>query len=341
MARVIETRHGEGGTRGARFFWTTPVGLAGLLAALFVSRPASAQSPAATALLDQGREALAAGDLETACARFREAHQQDPSHSGPAASLGKCEEQRGHLAHAWAAYREAIGRMSDGDPQRAVLEGLVKALEPRLPKIVLDLPPETPEGTTVTDGGESLSASGGPVPVDPGMHRLVVQAPSRADRVIEVTVGEGETKHVSVEAGPAGPPGPPSMFPPPLLPIAGASHDTPGTSVSPGPYVVIGIGAASFVVSAVAGALLLHQKTLNDAGCNVVTNTCTASARAAADAGRTLGAVTTATLITGAAGVAGGAIWLGLSKPSRPVPVTGIGVGSLAGGATVRLQGAW
>ena len=65
-----------------------------LLCLSALSAPARGQS-GAEVLFAQGRAALAAGDLETACSRFRDSARLEPR-PAPAANLGRCEEQRGH-----------------------------------------------------------------------------------------------------------------------------------------------------------------------------------------------------------------------------------------------------
>ncbi len=137
-----------------------------------------------------------------------------------------------------------------------------------------------------------------------------------------------------VEPGPAAAP---VVLPPPAVPVPVAPPATP--SVSPGPWIVGGIGVASLLVGAVTGGLVLRDKSANDAGCSPVTKTCTPDAKQAGDAGRSLGPVTTATLIVGVAGVAGGALWLGLRKSGQAS--TGIGVGPVVGGAALRMEGSW
>src|SRR5262245_31877335 len=61
---------------------------------------------AAEALFEEGRSALAAGDLDLACARFRESNRLDPA-VGTVLNLADCEEKRGKLATAWTLFRRA------------------------------------------------------------------------------------------------------------------------------------------------------------------------------------------------------------------------------------------
>jgi hypothetical protein len=290
----------------------------------------------AEALFEQGRVALAAGDLETACARFRDSTKLDPHHPGPFANLGKCEEQRGHLASASAAYGEAIALLPQDDGRRPVLQELVKALEPRLSKVVLDLSPGVPDQTTVTESGESLQTDGAPRPLNSGAHHLVVHAPLRADRVLDVVLGEGETKHVWVESGPA-----PVTYP--LRPAPPSPGPPANTSASPGPWIVGGLGVTSLVVGAITGGLAIHEHALNATGCSLVMMNCEPPGKSAATTGRTVQAVSVTTLIAGGVGVVGSTVWFGLRSWGRrtSAPGAGVGLGPLLGGGAARLAGSW
>ena len=158
--------------------------------------------------------------------------------------------------------------------------------------------------------------------------------PHRTDRVIDVSLVEGTTKHVWAEPEPLAAPVPPTM-----LAEALSLRQRPAERPSVAPWVVAGAGGASLVVGAVAMGLVAHEHAVNDAGCSVVTNTCTQTGKDAAGAGRTLQAVGTAALVVGAAGVATGGIWLGLRRAGRTS--TGVGVSPAVGGAALRVGGSW
>src|SRR4051812_33228673 len=88
--------------------------LAVLLAAAFAPTTARAQGSAAEALFNEGRKALAAGDLETACARLRASDKLDPA-PGTKANLAECEEKRGRVATAWELYRTVLEQIPRTD----------------------------------------------------------------------------------------------------------------------------------------------------------------------------------------------------------------------------------
>jgi hypothetical protein len=93
------------------------------------------------------------------------------------------------------------------------------------------------------------------------------------------------------------------------------------------PWIVTGVGLGLLAGAGAAGALLLHEKAVNDAGCSDATRTCAPDARDAAQIGRILGPVTTAALVLGGTAVAVGGVWLGIEARS--------------GQGTIRVGGSW
>jgi hypothetical protein len=317
-----------------------------LVAALLLAAPraALAQTSAAEALFDQGRTALAANDLETACARFRASDQIEPA-AGTRANLADCEEQRGKVATAWATYKSALSKLAPGDSRAAILQERIAKLEARLPKLVLTLAPGSPKGTTVAEGDATIGMGatyGVPLPLDPGVHHLAVGAPGRTSRTLNVTLAEGKTTSIAVEPGglAGGPPAPP---PPNANPPVAEPAAMPGIeSRSPGPWIVGGVGVAGLIVGAVTGGLVLSNKSTANANCtNGPPPTCRTQAGIdAANAVHTLGPVTTVALVVGGAGLAGAAIWLGV-RGSGKQPEVKVGVAPIGAGAAWRLEASW
>ena len=307
-----------------------------LLCAVTVSAPTFAQTGGAAAevLFEQGRAALAAGDLVTACSRFEASDRADPAW-GARASLGACEERRGRIASAWEAFRSALRKLPPNDPRATRIQERIDALAPRLPHLELVLAPEAPADTTASEGGAVVGSSatiGIPLPFDPGAHTLTFTAAGRAPRTVDIVLAEGQS--VRVAMNPGAPVGADVATP------AGGAVAAPVRAAgpqSPVPWVVGGIGLASLVASAVTGAVLNHEHDVNLAGCDTTTRTCTPAGHSAADAGRTLGPIVTTTLVTGLVGVAAGAIWLGARASSRPR----VGVAPVVGGAALHLEASW
>ncbi|HEX6764550.1 MAG TPA: PEGA domain-containing protein [Polyangiaceae bacterium] len=272
-----------------------------LAAATLVSRGASAQtgdSASAEALFREGRALITSGDVAGACAKFRESNRLDPA-VGTVFNIADCEEKLGHLAQAWTLFQEVVQRLPESDDRHAIAQRRAAALEPRLPHLRVRFAAGVPAGTRVErDGVELGSASlGSSLPVDPGNHRLTVSAPGHETREFSVALNEGEEKSVDVSPGPAAAStssGGKSV-PHPVDEPSGSGQKTLG-------YVIGGIGIAGLVTGAVAGVLVLGQKSTVDANCDE-NKRCNQEGLDAAERGKTLGVVTTVALAGGAVGL--------------------------------------
>ncbi len=118
-----------------------------------------AQAPAAEALFEQGRQAMARGDYVLACARFAASDAVEPG-AGVRANLAACEERRGRIASAWAAWKSALSRLPPGDERAAKAQAHIDALASRLPYVVLELAPNADRGTTVSENGTAVGGAG-------------------------------------------------------------------------------------------------------------------------------------------------------------------------------------
>ena len=267
---------------------------------------------AAEALFRQGREAVDAGDYEEGCAKFRESHRLDPA-LGTLFNIADCEEKLGHLATAWTLFQEVIQRLPSGDDRRPIAKKRAAALEGRVPKLTITLGGEAPEGTQVRRNDVDLGVASldTPLPVDPGKQTIEVSAPGRQTAVFEVTLAEGQSESLAVEVGPPADPGTEDP--------AGASVSTEQSSPTLG-YVVGGIGVAGLVVGGVTGVMVLGKKSTVDDNCDA-NKICNREGADAADAGRTLGTVSTIGFVVGAVGVGLGA-YLVLSSDNKEQPRT-------------------
>lgn len=185
--------------------------MGGIFAALLLASPgALAQSSvsdqaAADALYNEGRDLLKAGKNAAGCAKF-----EASLALGPAAStminIARCHEREGKLATAWAEYTKALNLNGDtaGAERRKELEELVRqglrALEPRLPRLRIELT-RPPPGVQVRSDGKELPAValGEALPADPGPHLVRVGAPGFRDETRSVTLEEGKTTVVEFE----------------------------------------------------------------------------------------------------------------------------------------------
>ena len=150
--------------------------------ALAMATPARADDPAAAeALFQEGRRLVADGNYAEACPKFEESLHHDRA-VGTLWHLARCLEETGAIASAWARYREAAAeaRKTDEDARERAALHRAKALEPRLPRLTIDVPVEhRVDGLTVTRDGTAIGPGvwGTPLPVDPGTHVIEAAAP--------------------------------------------------------------------------------------------------------------------------------------------------------------------
>jgi hypothetical protein len=233
------------------------------------ARSASAQSENAAlaeSLFREGRELLEAGRAPEACAKLGESYRLD-ARLGTLLNLAACHEMEGKLASAWAEFldaeRLARARTNASLEQTAVARA--KAVEPRIPRLVLHVATEKAE---VRLDGRLLSAAAwsSPIPVDPGTHVVEVARSGYVARRIElVTDNARRTTEVDV---------------PPLVAVKPAP-DKPVVVVvaKPGPEnrwtrpVFLG-GAVVTVLSASAatyfGIRAIDEKDARDTSCDAL-----------------------------------------------------------------------
>jgi len=159
----------------------------------------------ATALFQEGRQLMSAGDTAAACPKLQESHRLDPS-GGTILNLALCHEQEGMLARSWSEFHEAIAlahRDQRGDREE-VAESHVRALEPRLSKLTIVVPESSRvEGLRIERDGRELGEASWstPMPVDGGEHIVRATAPGKRPFSMSIVVGnEADARVVEVPA---------------------------------------------------------------------------------------------------------------------------------------------
>jgi hypothetical protein len=318
----------------------------------------SADSAAAQALFDQGKQLMAEGKYSEACPKLEESQRLDPT-SGTLINLADCYEKEGKLATAWTTFLDAAtaaNRAGNTEREQAARER-AQALAPVLPKIVITVAggDKTPgleikrDGTTV-----GMAQWGTPIPADEGQHKVTATAPGRRPWETTATIkANGETVRVDVPELPllgatepqSAAPGPGAAPPPqpaPVAPMAPAAVPEAKPSGGLGAQrtlalVAGGVGLVGVAVGSVFG--LISKSKRDDAASHCTGSACVdqAGVDMKADA-ISAGNVSTAAFIVGGAGLAGGAVlWFtaNAGSPEALAPRVGIGPGS------VLVQGAW
>lgn len=174
-------------------------------ATLLAANGAFGQTPdvaKADALFREGRAAMKAGDLRTACPKLEESYRLDPT-AGTAVNLGDCFDKQGKVGSALLAYRAARKLLKPGDKRIAPVDQQTVDLEKRVPRLTITLAPDAPEGVTVTRDGRAVDFAelGTPFPVNPGRLMVVATASGHDERTYALDLSEGETRVLVVDAG--------------------------------------------------------------------------------------------------------------------------------------------
>jgi hypothetical protein len=236
-----------------------------LVAAGTAKAQGSAENAAAAeTLFQEGKKLMAEGKYREACPKLMNSQQLDPA-VGTLLNLADCYERKGQIASAWATFKDAAtGAKANGQTEREeTARRRAVALEPRLPRLVIEVPSSaSPAVTEIKRDGAVVPRGvwGVQLPVDPGDHVVEVQGPGRKPWSQRVTVVEGKTVTLTVpasgsEAATTGPLGEPAPRAP-----AEAEPQTAGGGTSVVPtvgWVAVGVGAAAAVAG---GALALTAK---------------------------------------------------------------------------------
>jgi tetratricopeptide (TPR) repeat protein len=241
--------------------WIAGAFAIGLLLGLAPAARAAGRDPVlAEQLFRDGRKAIEAGDLKTACAKFAESYRLDPA-PGTLLNLGDCEERRGQLASAWEHFNQLHDTLPANDDRRSLARSRADSVAARVPHLRIALDKSVPADATIQRDGVAVdrAAVGVAVPVDPGKHTLVVRAPDRADWSTDVTLAIGQQRDVVLEAGK---PLPHAVAPPPP-PV----HHRLGAQRVVG-LVVAGAGVAAAGVGGAFGTLALLNENDSAKYCN-------------------------------------------------------------------------
>src|SRR5205807_1607994 len=154
----------------------------------------TAASPAAEKLFQDGRSALAAGQIDAACTAFRGSQELEPR-VGTLLNLADCEERRHRTATAWATFVEAQTLAKQlNDARAAEAERRAASLAPRLGSMkVVVAAPSRVAGLTIRRDGDIVAQAewDRQVPLDAKQYGIDVVAPGRKRWRTEVTIVDG------------------------------------------------------------------------------------------------------------------------------------------------------
>jgi hypothetical protein len=180
------------------------IALAATLLVVVSPRSAAAQRDPAGGewLFREGRALMKKGDFLGACAKLEESLRMDPA-VGTLMNLAECEERLGRTASAWQRWGAAADQLPSQDRRRDTALERARMLEKSLARLAVKLGSTAPTNARVERDGVELGepSLGVPLPVDPGIHWIVVTAPGREGREVEVRLDAGDRRVVEVEPG--------------------------------------------------------------------------------------------------------------------------------------------
>ena len=286
---------------------------------------------AAQALFYEGRALMKDGKFAVACPKFEESLRLDYG-IGTEFNLADCNEKVGKLATAWSGFLSvASAAKAQNQTQREkVARDRAKALEPRLPKLAIDVPSPAPPGLEVKRDGVVIGSAswGSPVPVDPGSHRISASVPGKVPWEGAVSAVEGKVARISVPRElpnaasaelPTAAPVPVTQrdepqrqehtsFPEPIIEDRGSTQRTIG-------WIVGGVGLVGLGVGAGFGVDSLQKRDASKDHC--VGDLCNSQGVSLRDKAIQSGDISTIATVAGGAALVGGAILL-LTAPKGP-----------------------
>ncbi|HEY4160032.1 MAG TPA: hypothetical protein VGM29_18095 [Polyangiaceae bacterium] len=294
------------------------------LATLGLFAPFTAHAGDATlaeALFRDGKALMDSGDLQHACPKLSESFTQDPA-TGTLLALALCFEKSGKLASAWSTYSQVASRSHQegrADREQAARER-VSALEPRLSKLIVQVPPEVANlsGLVVKRDGQQTNNAvwGSALPADAGAHTIDVSADGKKPWHADVTLGaENDAKTVAVPALEDAPAAPQSASP-----LGATASATPNPSESPASspssasssplrpigLVAGGLGVVGIGIGAVFGLKAKSANTSSKANGHCDATGCDATGKSLRNDAFSDAGISTALFIAGGVLVAGG-----------------------------------
>ena len=181
---------------------------------------------AAEALFREGRALLEQGAYDEACRKLAESQRLDAS-SGTVLNLASCHQHQGKFATAWAEYLLAsrLARAQGNSDRVVEAKQRASELEPQLSTLTIQATEAIP-GMEIRrdDAVLEVSSIGSKIPVDPGLHRIVVNAPGHEPVTVEVTIGERADAQIVTL---------PRLTPLPATQVAASTHGPPPVEPAP------------------------------------------------------------------------------------------------------------
>jgi hypothetical protein len=268
-------------------------------------------------LFEQAVNLAAEGRYAEACPKFEASEALDVG-VGTLLHLGDCYENLGRFASAWTAFRtaETLARVHGMASRLEIAMARAAALEPKLPRLVLVVPPESRLAELRISVGEHRVAQqgwGAPIPVDPGPQVIHVEAPGHAPARVELEVSAEGAEHHRVlvpRLDPLPQPGPATLEDPASV-DTGAGYRLAGLVTGAGGIIALGTAGIFAALAAETNEQSLRH-------CPSSSRLCSAEGVSLREQAGTYADVATVTVaVGGALLVTGIALYAAAPKPNQ------------------------
>ncbi|WP_438023655.1 tetratricopeptide repeat protein [Sorangium sp. So ce233] len=288
------------------------------------AQPTSSKAADAQALFEQGVALAEARDCPRAIPLFLKSQETHPAR-GTLYNLALCEREIGRVASAWRHFNELLPQLQPGDPRLPSTKQELTALEPRLPRLVIELAQGAPAPAELRIDRAPLpqGSVGAELPVDPGDHVVVARWADGRQTETRVSLEEGARENVRLEPPPAAA----APAPPPPTPAAPQAPSPPPDTARGPPssgrrtlaFVIGGVGVAALGGSLITGGLALGTKGDLEEECPTPSQ-CSDHGMSLRSRGQTLTTTGTVLGVLGLAGIGAGVVLL-LTAPEQGTSV--------------------
>lgn len=292
-------------------------------------RPMSNEMRAET-LFRSGEKKFDSGQYVEACNDFGESLRFGPK-LGTLLNLAFCHEVMGRSATAWREFQYAAAwAAQNGQKDRHEFAmSHVLALEPKLPRVALQLPTDRAIASVEVDG-EPVPESRWYLPLylDPGEHAVAISVPGKKRGTVSFRVVDSPTEQLVMVPAPA------DDIPEPAPKVVSENPDPHHTRRLAG-YVTLGAGVVGLAVGATFGIMALSK--LSDVDAHCAGQACDAAAGDLSRDAHRDGTISTVSFVLGAAAAAVGGYIVLTSGPPKSAAAK-LTVQPVAGGAFAGLS---
>lgn len=286
---------------------------------------------------------MAEGKTPEACAKFKASHEADKTATGTLLNLALCNEALGKTASAWAEFRQvaAESEVAHRADRVALAREHEAKLLTRLSYATIHVRDDARIAGLhiVVDGDREITPPMWEtrLPIDPGPHTVVVDAPGRIPAAYPLTVTDAaDSQAVEILAL--------------VLDAAKEEEPRPVMSGSPGRrtagYVILGAGVAAIGVGATFGAIALAKSGVVSGACpndRCPTTDVRAAENTHVDEAHSAALIADIALSAGAAMAIAGAVlvYTGRDRPAPRLGEVRVNVDPTMHGGALLLQGAF